>query len=229
MKYLYQPQTILLLVIIIIIIVFFIVRTNVLSQKEERKMIEEPGWIDHSLYPELQILIDNKNEIKKELDEIIKMKKWNKWGDNYSDTPQFTSMTQEEIKNKISDTTQICDEKSWKIFGLILNEEMLPGTKECPVTMSLLEKIGLKNIVNAGFSCLEAGATTKRHRDLNKSFYRCHIPLIIPEGNCYLEVNNVKKKWNKNQSLVFDDTQYHNAWNYTDYNRFILIVDLKRK
>lgn len=187
------------------------------------------GWINYKKYPELKHLMDNKYKIKRELDSIIKLRKWNKWGDNYSKTKQFTSMSHEEIKKKISKHTHISNEKSWKLFGLILNQEILPNSEQCPNTMNLLKDIGLENIINAGFSCLEAGATTKRHKDLNKSFYRCHIPLIIPEGDCYLEVNDIKKKWDENQPLVFDDTQYHNAWNYTNKNRFILIIDLKRR
>ena len=29
--------------------------------------------------------------------------------------------------------------------------------------------------------------------------------------------------------MILDDTKWHNAWNYTKYPRYILIIDIKKK
>ena len=186
------------------------------------------GWIDPDLYKkEIASMMKHRNAIIKELKRVMPTRDWSLWGDNYNKTPQFTSMTHKDIKDSlIKKKEKLSDSQSWKLYGLILNTEVLPTSRQCPNTMNILSQFQ-DEIVNAGFSCLEPGATTKRHRDVDSSFYRCHIPLIIPKGDCYLEVEGVKRKWDN--PLVFDDTKYHNAWNNTDEYRVILIVDFLRR
>lgn len=185
------------------------------------------GWVDPKMYEfEIRTLLRHRPAILKELNVILETNNWSTWGDRYHRTPQFTSMTHEDIKDSLHKQTSLSNTQSWKLFGLILNREVLSTAAHCPRTMAVLRRFE-DDIVNAGFSCLEAGATTKRHRDIDATFYRCHIPLIVPEGDCYLEVEGVKRKWK--QPLVFDDTMYHNAWNNTEKDRIILIVDFKRR
>ena len=186
------------------------------------------GWIDPNLYKqEIASMMKHRNVVIKELKRVMPTRDWSLWGDNYNDTPQFTNMTHKDIKASLMKKKEkLSDSQSWKLYGLILNTEVLPTSLQCPNTMDILSTFQ-DEIVNAGFSCLEPGATTKRHRDVDPSFYRCHIPLIIPSGDCYLEVGGVKRKWDN--PLVFDDTKYHNAWNNTDEYRVILIVDFLRK
>ena len=48
------------------------------------------------------------------------------------------------------------------------------------------------------------------------------------EGDCAMEINNDIIKWNIYEYFIFDDTCFHQAWNNTDENRFVLIIDIKR-
>ena len=118
--------------------------------------------------------------------------------------------------------------KSWKLFGLVLFGEPLDDNcASCPKTTALVSQI--PGVINAGFSCLEPHSTTGEHQDYNKSFFRCHIPLIVPVGDCKLEVEGVSRPWRMDEVLVFDDTRRHNAWNKTEHARVVLIVDLPRR
>ena len=55
---------------------------------------------------------------------------------------------------------------------------------------------------------------------------RFHLPLIIPKGDCAIQVQDDIRKWYDCKSImILDDTKWHNAWNYTKYPRYILIID----
>ena len=86
--------------------------------------------------------------------------------------------------------------------------------------------LNIPYVINAGFSCLEAGKSTDYHTDNNDEFYRVQFPLIIPNGNCKFKINNEIIDWSK--PFIFDDNCLHQAWNITDKNRFVLILDILR-
>ena len=97
-------------------------------------------------------------------------------------TPIFTKMKHDEIMERIRQNENYLnsDNNSWRIFGLILNEQISESNVELmPNTMKLL--FNIPNIINAGISCLEPHVKTLRHKDFNESFFRCHIPLYIPD------------------------------------------------
>lgn len=189
--------------------------------------------IKNELYPELLILFENKNIIINELENIKKTNKWTKW-DKYDNigrdiTPIFTKMDHSDILERIKQNEDYLNmnNSSWRIFGLILDGRKLNSNVIfMPQTIDLLQKI--PNLINAGISCLEPNVQTLLHKDFNDSFYRCHIPLYIPNGNCAFKIGNDIVKWNMNEYFIFDDTCYHQAWNNTNENRYILIVDIKR-
>ena len=191
-------------------------------------------WISPFKYPQLKLLLENRSVIISELKSILHNDNWCAW--YYSKGPTsslFTEMSKEDIfhyhsKNKC----KIAQDKAWKIFGLVLWGEILDFSKHCPKTMDLLSRLSNLHIINACFSCLEAGSNTLRHRDSNHTYYRCHIPLMVPKGNCCLQVEESIRMWTINDKLsdliVFDDTKWHQAWNLTQENRINLIVDIKR-
>jgi aspartyl/asparaginyl beta-hydroxylase (cupin superfamily) len=59
--------------------------------------------------------------------------------------------------------------------------------------------------------------------------YRVHIPVKIPAGlpHCGLRVGGVDKAWDN--IIVFCDAHSHEAWNNTDEERYILIMDVIRE
>lgn len=218
--------------ILLLISLIFLVYNKV---KSSNKICNSKNMciIENELYPELFILFENKNIIIDELENIKNTNKWTKW-DKYDEigrniTPIFTKMNFEEILKRIKDNENYLntEKHSWRIFGLILDGHIMESNiMFMPNTMKLLNNI--PNIINAGISCLEPHVQTSMHKDFNDSFYRCHIPLYIPNGDCAIKIGNDIIKWYMDKYFIFDDTCYHQAWNNTNENRFVFILDIKR-
>ena len=204
-------------------------------------------WVSNNKFPEAQKIFDSKDIIIKELKTILDSDKWGVWSSDYNSTPIFTKMTDSEILSRIkSNSGKINSAKnpSWRLFGLILNKNVLPDAELCPDTIKLLQSSSSR-ILNAGFSVLEPGCYIGEHKDYDNKFYRLHIPLIIPKKNnnieqsfisksqsenlCVLQVENDYRIWKDNEYFIFDDTCLHDAWNNTTDIRIVLLVDLLKK
>ena len=55
---------------------------------------------------------------------------------------------------------------------------------------------------------------------------RAHLGIHVPAGDCRLRVGGETRNWVEGECVVFDDTFEHEAWNFTDLPRTVLIVDL---
>ena len=202
--------------------------------------------IPNNYYPEINNIIKNKNIILNDLNYLIENKEWSIWGSALNkkildETPRFSDLTTndkiihfEKNKEKINNSN---DSKKWKIYGLILEKKpIIENINNCINTFNLIKNIS--GLINAGFSCLESHSLTPYHCDKDERFYRIHIPLIIPNDAINLskiwmdlyDKSNIKNQlfWNTDY-FVFDDTCYHQAFNNTDLNRFILILDIERR
>lgn len=195
-----------------------------------RKIKLRPHIHNNNDYPEMKYIFDNKKIIQNEfIQNVINSDNWSNWMeyDKISNTPIFSQMSRDDIiKRMFENKCKLDDGKpSWKLFGLILyNKQIDENVKVCPKTMELLSKC--KNIVNAGFSCLEPNVITALHHDFNHDILRCHIPIIIPNGNVAIKINNDIVKWDNDKYFIFDDTYDHQAWNYTKNKRIVLIIDI---
>jgi len=233
--------------VIIIFIIFYII-VIMYYNNFYKLQLKSKCWIDPKLFPEAQHIFDNRHIIKKELMQILDSNKWGQWLSDYKEAPSFTKMEHHEIIDRINNSYGKMNEKSdgsWRLYGLILNQQKLDTADTCPETMNILNKVSTR-ILNAGFSLLEPGSTTKPHVDYNNKFYRLHIPLLIPKNNQLLmntildktcenkklavfQVENDYKAWKEDEYFIFDDLCLHNAWNWTDENRIVLLVDLLKE
>merc|ERR1712008_292070 len=65
--------------------------------------------------------------------------------------------------------------------------------------------------------------------DLANHVVRVHLPLIVPRGgNCGLWVDGCVEYQEEGEIVIFDDSKVHRAFNYTDEERVVLILDLER-
>jgi aspartate beta-hydroxylase len=64
------------------------------------------------------------------------------------------------------------------------------------------------------------------HRGPTNVRLRCHLGIDVPEGDCAIRVGPDTRQWTEGRCLVFDDYFEHEAWNHTDEDRLVLIVDL---
>ncbi len=64
----------------------------------------------------------------------------------------------------------------------------------------------------------------------DKKLHRVHLGLSIPDkGNefdCAIRIANETRAWKEGECLMFDCTTEHEAWNDTDEDRIVLIVDV---
>jgi len=98
----------------------------------------------------------------------------------------------------------------------------------CPVTTRGIETHPTVRTM-AGLiyvSRLRAHTHIDAHRGPTNVRVRCHLGIEVPAGDCAIRVGDDTRRWVEGRCLVFDDYFEHEAWNHTDQDRLVLIVDL---
>jgi aspartate beta-hydroxylase len=98
----------------------------------------------------------------------------------------------------------------------------------CPVTTRGIESYPAMRTV-AGLiyvSRMRAGTHIRAHRGPTNLRLRCHLGIKVPDGDCAIRVGDEARHWREGRCLVFDDFFEHEAWNHTDQDRIVLIVDI---
>ena len=98
----------------------------------------------------------------------------------------------------------------------------------CPVTTGGIEAHGAMRTL-AGLiyvSRMRAGTHIAAHRGPTNVRLRCHLGITVPSGDCAIRVDDEVRRWTEGQCLIFDDHFEHEAWNHTDEDRVVLIVDM---
>jgi beta-hydroxylase len=78
------------------------------------------------------------------------------------------------------------------------------------------------------YSIMEPGKVIKPHIGPYDGLIRYQLPLYIPDGECYLEVDGEKHYWKNGKSLMFDETLTHGAVNNSEDFRMVLLIDIER-
>jgi aspartyl/asparaginyl beta-hydroxylase (cupin superfamily) len=98
-----------------------------------------------------------------------------------------------------------------------------------PRTAALMESLPICHIEgrapNVFFSILKAGSHIPTHTGVTNVRSVVHLPLIVPEG-CEFRVGGETRKWEERKAFAFDDTIEHEAWNRSDRDRAVLIIDV---
>lgn len=117
--------------------------------------------------------------------------------------------------------------EGWKVFGLFdfpHGRPVADNTRRCPFTASLIQE-HVPDHGAAGFSVLRPETRIQPHQGYPGSFLRCHLGLQVPQGDCALRVAGEVRKWQTGTVLIFDDRVLHEAWNLTDQERVVLLID----
>ena len=117
----------------------------------------------------------------------------------------------------------------WQTFVLIAHRHAIPSnTSRCPVTTRLIEQV--PGLQSALFSVFQPGTHLPAHRGPNRGVLRYHLSLIVPEpaGSCRLRVVDETLAYTEGQSILFDDTFEHEAWNEGDGPRVTLMLEVVR-
>ncbi len=168
---------------------------------------KNPKWfyeIDET--PQLKILEKSHDIILKEL---IRLKNSSENGYWLNTFPEYLHPNS---KNK------------WKVFTFQFFGIKHPlNCSLCPNTYNILKKI--PELISADFSYLPANTKINPHKGFTKMVLRAHLGLIIPT-TCGLRVGEEIREWQPGKMLVFDDSFEHEAWNNSDEDRFVLMLDI---
>lgn len=121
-------------------------------------------------------------------------------------------------------------EPSWEAFFFYRRGKRYDDNHaRCPHTSALLESIELCRIDGQApeicFSVLRAGTHILPHYGVTNTRVVMHLPLVVPP-DCALNIVGVgAHAWREGELMMFDDTYQHEAWNWSDATRVILLMD----
>lgn len=99
----------------------------------------------------------------------------------------------------------------------------------CPHTEKAISRAPQNVVPNrapvAFFSALKPGTHIPPHNGATNTRLTVHMPLIVPP-DCGLRVGGETHDWKPGKVVVFDDTITHEAWNYSNQLRVVLIFDI---
>lgn len=159
---------------------------------------------------------------------------WTEQVENY--TPEISAELTKAMQKPITSMTalsnnqnSITSDDSWKTYFLYVYGDAVPQhAAQCPKTMQALAHIpGLKT---AFFSILPAQTKIAGHYGPYNGVLRYHLGVKIPtqSGQCGIRVHKDIRHWQQGDSLIFDDSYHHEAWNDSNEVRVVLFVDFIR-
>ena len=175
-------------------------------------LVGDGTFFDPADFPWVQRLEAGFPQIRAELDDVLRY---------HADLPNFQDIS--------TDQYQLTNDDRWKTFFFYgYGFKAGNNVDRCPDTDRLLAEI--PGMTTAMFSILSPHKKIPPHGGPYKGVLRYHLGLLVPEpvDACGIRVGHDIRQWREGQSLVFDDTFEHEAWNDTDGVRVVLFVDFKR-
>jgi len=165
-------------------------------------------FISSSHFPELKVIEDNWQDIR---DEALALHK-----NGYI-----------AIKDDLPASSFYKDNR-WTSFYLKLYDSDIPSAYElAPKTMALIDQVPSMNL--ALFACLNPGKKINNHHDPFAYTVRYSLGLSTPNSDkSGIVVNGDDYKWADGESIIFDETFMHHAYNDSDEPRIILMTDIDR-
>ena len=125
--------------------------------------------------------------------------------------------------------SQLDRSPDWSALHLWRDGERIDAVcKRAPRTAELVQSLPLAQIPGRApavfFSVLKAGKTIPPHTGVTNIRTIIHLPLIVPE-DCGFRVGDETRSWREGEAFAFDDTIEHEAWNRSDQDRAVLILD----
>ncbi len=126
-------------------------------------------------------------------------------------------------------SSMVSKRNSWRTIALkTWTIELYKNQNKFPVTTSLINKY--PEIISASFNLLEPNSKILPHCGDTNAIYRCHLGLVIPAQlpECGFRVKDDTRPWKNNEWLVFMDAYNHEAWNNSEQERYIFLIDVMR-
>ena len=114
----------------------------------------------------------------------------------------------------------------WDVFPFIVfGDKDEDRCKLCPKTWELVKDI--PGLTTASFSILRGSTDIHPHTGFTDKVLRCHLGIKIPHG-CAIIVGDEPRRWQEGKCLIFDDTVEHSAYNKSDEERVVLLLDFNK-
>ncbi|BAZ54098.1 putative aspartyl/asparaginyl beta-hydroxylase [Nostoc sp. NIES-4103] len=96
-----------------------------------------------------------------------------------------------------------------------------------PKTVNLVTKLKpfLYPFGEVVFIIMEPGVVLPPHTDDINISLTCHLGIETPE-DCGIKVGNETRKWARGEVFFFDNSFIHEAWNESQSNRVVMLLDL---
>jgi len=122
----------------------------------------------------------------------------------------------------------LTNDKRWKVFPIhAYGVNLEANERRCPETTRALALI--PGMCSAMFSVLQSKKDIPYHVGPFAGVLRYHLGVTVPgQMQCGIQVGEDIRHWDEGKSLIFDDTHRHGAWNRSDEDRVILLVDFAR-
>ena len=87
-----------------------------------------------------------------------------------------------------------------------------------------------RGVISVMFSAHEPSTHLPGHRGVTKGTVTCHLGLTIPADTAKytISVEGKSCNWSPGRFFAFDDTRHHDVWGYTDENRVISLLHVRR-
>ena len=97
----------------------------------------------------------------------------------------------------------------------------------CPKTFELLQQI--PDLVTAQFSVLNPNTKIDPHKGYTKMVLRNHLALEVPSQElCKIKIEGEESSWEEGKLITFDDSKTHEAWNFSEKRRIVLMIDVAK-
>lgn len=83
-------------------------------------------------------------------------------------------------------------------------------------------------IQTAGFSMLAPGTVIVPHAGEAGDIWRLHLGIDVTPGDCALRIGGEVMQWKEREFMMFLDEDVHDAWNFSEGYRLVMLFDIKR-
>lgn len=116
----------------------------------------------------------------------------------------------------------------WRAFRLWeAGERIDANALRCPATAALVARI--PGVESAYVSVMAPGVHLAERRGDTRALITCHLGLIVPrDGDVRMRIGPRTVRWAEGETLVFDETCPHEAWNDSSHPRAVLLIRFAR-
>jgi len=116
--------------------------------------------------------------------------------------------------------------KAWEVFTFrFFGMNHSENIRLSPKTYEIISSI--PSLISCDFSKMKGQTEILPHKGYSKMALRCHLPLLVPEGNtCGIMVGDEVRFHEEGKLIIFDDSFTHSAWNRSLSERIVLMFDI---